>query len=996
MSAPPPSPGQATPQRAIRLFLSSTFRDMQAEREELLKRVLPQVRKLCQQRGVSWNEVDLRWGITEEQAQRGAVLPVCLAEIDRCRPFFLCLLGERYGWVPGPERIPAELRARYPWLDDHLDDSVTEMEVRHAVLNQPGQPVHTFFYFRDPAYLDRLPSGARRQDYACENDTARQKLAALKDEIRRSGQPVCEPYRDAVELGQRVLADLTALIDRLFPAGSEPEPLDREAAEHDAFGRSRLGVYIGRPDYFDRLDAFANTSPQRQQGDAPTSPQRQQGEAGPGVGLLVLGESGSGKSALLANWLHRYRSEHPDEVVLYHAIGATPQSADGSAMLRRLLGEFRRRLGVQAEVPSKPVELQQAFAGALYQAAARGKVVLVLDALNQMEDRDGMPDLLWLPPELPANVRLIVSTLPGRSLDELTRRQWPTLAVKPLEAEERTRLIVECLRQASKALSEERVRRLASAEQTANPLFLRALLEELRVFGAHERLDERIAYYLGAASLEALFARILERYEADYERERPGLVRAAMTLLWAARRGLAEEELLQVLGDGRTGEPLPQAYWSPLYLAAEHALTNRGGLIGFFHDYLRRAVEQRYLPEAEQRRAAHRKLAWFFAGGERDPRTVDELPWQLAQAEAWEGLYGLLTDLDFFQRAWDVNEFEVKTYWVEVEGRSARRMVEGYQPVLTNPNDHLEHLWAVAGLLTDMGYRAEALPLCEFQENYHRRIGDLNGWSRSLGNLAIILYWRGDLDKAMNILKEGERLERQLGRFDHLSRTLGNQAKILAAWGDLAGSLALQKEGERLCRQLGDLSNLQINLGNQALILATQGDLDGAEILHQEEERLCRQLGNLGGLSRSLGNQAVIWYKRRNLDKMMALIKEGERIERQLGNLDGLQASLCNQAVILWERGDLDGAMALWNEQERLCRRIENLEGLVTSLQNQAEVLGLHLGQGEAAFRLLKEAAQLCLRHGLRAEGEDIEVLRQKLTAATQGRDGIEPAHPRG
>src|SRR5262249_161833 len=153
------------------------------------------------------------------------------------------------------------------------------------------------------------------------------------------------------------------------------------------------------------------------------------------------------------------------------------------------------------------------------------------------------------------NVRLIVSTLPGRSLDELTRRRWPTLAVGPLEAEERTRLIVECLRQASKTLSDERVRRLAAAEQSANPLFPWAMLEELRVFGVHEKLDDRIAYYLGAASLEALFDRILGRYEADYERERPGLVREAMTLLWAARRGLAEEELLQVLGDGRTREP---------------------------------------------------------------------------------------------------------------------------------------------------------------------------------------------------------------------------------------------------------------------------------------------------------------------------------------------------------------------------------------------------------------------------------------------------------
>jgi hypothetical protein len=66
------------PERAVRLFISSTFRDMQAEREELLKRVLSQVHKLCQKRGVAWSEVDLRWGITEEQAHQATTLPICL------------------------------------------------------------------------------------------------------------------------------------------------------------------------------------------------------------------------------------------------------------------------------------------------------------------------------------------------------------------------------------------------------------------------------------------------------------------------------------------------------------------------------------------------------------------------------------------------------------------------------------------------------------------------------------------------------------------------------------------------------------------------------------------------------------------------------------------------------------------------------------------------------------------------------------------------------
>jgi hypothetical protein len=99
------SPGiNATPSRADRreicVFISSTFRDMQEEREELVKQIFPQLRRLCESRGVTWGEVDLRWGVPDEAKAEGKVLPLCLQEIEHCRPYFIGLLGERYGWVP--------------------------------------------------------------------------------------------------------------------------------------------------------------------------------------------------------------------------------------------------------------------------------------------------------------------------------------------------------------------------------------------------------------------------------------------------------------------------------------------------------------------------------------------------------------------------------------------------------------------------------------------------------------------------------------------------------------------------------------------------------------------------------------------------------------------------------------------------------------------------------------------------------------------------------
>jgi len=58
-------------ERQIRVFVSSTFRDMQLDRDFLIKKIFPQFRKMCEERAISWTEVDLRWGITDEQRAEG-------------------------------------------------------------------------------------------------------------------------------------------------------------------------------------------------------------------------------------------------------------------------------------------------------------------------------------------------------------------------------------------------------------------------------------------------------------------------------------------------------------------------------------------------------------------------------------------------------------------------------------------------------------------------------------------------------------------------------------------------------------------------------------------------------------------------------------------------------------------------------------------------------------------------------------------------------------
>ncbi len=626
-------------QRVVRVFVSSTFADMQAERDELVRHVFPKLRKFCEQRGVAWTAIDLRWGITDEQVAEGAVLPICLREIDNCRPFLLGLLGERYGWIP--EDLSNDLIEKEPWLNDHRKCSVTELEILHGVLNNPDHATSAFVYFRDPGYIDQ----AGKQDGFVETDAdAIAKLHDLKSRIRDSDVNWHDNYPDPHALGQWVLEDLTSAIEKEFPAESRLSSLDQDSAEHDAFGQSRVGTYIGRNDYFQRLDDHVASK------DPP---------------LIVLGDSGAGKSALLANWAVRCRNNEPNALVLTHHIGATAHSTDVTTMLRRVLGEIKRHFEIEEEIPDQPNELRTAFPNWLRMAGVHGRVVLALDALNQLGDHDDVLDLGWLPTSFPENVRLIVTTLPGRSMDNLTARGWSTMTVEPLSLEERQEFVSAYLGTLTRSLRENQIEQLATATQTSNPLYLKTLLDELCIVGSHERLEDQIRDYLEAKDIPALFEKIIDRYENDYERERPNLVADSMSLIWASRRGLSEVELLDLLG--RNGEPMPWAHWANLRFAADQLLIDRSGLLGFTHDYLRQTIEKRYMQTDVERNDAHIRLAEYFEPQETSRRKVDELPWQLASAGELDRLKNCLVDLKvFFELNHESTRHELHGYWRQV------------------------------------------------------------------------------------------------------------------------------------------------------------------------------------------------------------------------------------------------------------------------------------------------------------------------------------------
>lgn len=134
------------------IFVSSTFQDMQQERDVLQNTVLPRLKEFAKQYGKNIDLCDLRWGINSlgmsEAESTAKVLQVCFDEIDQARPLFIAILGDRYGWIPDPAVVKNSITGRNIDASDLLDKSVTEMEIQYGAFEN-SNPSDVRFYFRE-------------------------------------------------------------------------------------------------------------------------------------------------------------------------------------------------------------------------------------------------------------------------------------------------------------------------------------------------------------------------------------------------------------------------------------------------------------------------------------------------------------------------------------------------------------------------------------------------------------------------------------------------------------------------------------------------------------------------------------------------------------------------------------------------------------------------------------------------------------------------------
>lgn len=672
--------------KVFRVFVSSTFSDMTEERRILQRSVFPGLEKFCEERGAKFQAVDLRWGVTEESQLNQRTLEICLNEISRCqkispKPNFLILLGNRYGWQPVPAKIPVEemgiilqvtdkkdllnkwyrldensippehiLQPRSKELPDNiwveeakkiqtalrnavnhlkLDErqnnkyftSATHQEIISGALNPTGTEEkpedHVFAMLRE---TEGIPRDGTAEDYIDLADGSpdpycAQQLNELKTQLEKKLGSHCISYpatwvegrtsiKDPVGFGKDIYDFLEAMISEQINTVISPDEIEHEKSLHKEFRTRLTENFCGRNGILENLGIYLKNQQDRKV-------------------LAMIGDSGSGKSSVMAKAAVEAEAGGENALIVYRFIGTSSRSSNIISLLQSICEQIAVAFGTNmialaGEGQEKSLYDLNGLAGILKKCLALGTaqkhIIVFLDALDQLSASDNARSLYWLPGELPEHARVIVSALPDLET-QLSNHIVVHLPLLPsAEAEQ---ILGRWLKAISRTLTTDQHKEvIGKFKHSGLPIYLKLAFEQASQWKSYTE------DFTLKEDVKGIINNFIDMLEVEHT---PDFVRDVICLMLCGRyQGLAENEILEIFAfdeelwgnflnkthpshrqelldmkdELKGGMKIPIVVWSRLYLDLEPYLTERDAdgvpIITFFHRQFNEVLRERY------------------------------------------------------------------------------------------------------------------------------------------------------------------------------------------------------------------------------------------------------------------------------------------------------------------------------------------------------------------------------------------------------------------
>ena len=429
------------------MFVSSTFMGMQEVRNFLCRHIFPRISEYCNDKNVLFSVVDLRWGITEEETKQGKITELCLRELDNCHPYFLGLVGKRYGTIPQEDSENFFDEYKKLFFGNNKGKSYTELEFLWNATSEGYKDFSSIFFISDISVDDYNSSESEIKEFHYRT-------------VELYGQENVFDNISAIEnLGEKIFARLKTYVDSVV--GNKCYSLI-ECLELGNLRQAKQICKTGfkQQRYLQIIDNYIKSG---------------------GKPILIHSQEGYGKSSLLAHTylslLQQDKSAYIrfwansdiflDELFdnLHHAVDGTEPIDKEPERVKLKDGitagfdeKVKERVNEKEVVLRSPKILTAVFAKMLESCVLTNNVVTVLiDDIDKYITSVSGNIFSYFLREIPANVRLIFTVSSDFKLSDIDRRyigSWNILELNSLDEDSVTECAQEMLSHFGKRLSE--------------------------------------------------------------------------------------------------------------------------------------------------------------------------------------------------------------------------------------------------------------------------------------------------------------------------------------------------------------------------------------------------------------------------------------------------------------------------------------------------------------------------------------------------------------
>ncbi|VVB93053.1 Photosystem I assembly protein Ycf3 [uncultured archaeon] len=214
------------------------------------------------------------------------------------------------------------------------------------------------------------------------------------------------------------------------------------------------------------------------------------------------------------------------------------------------------------------------------------------------------------------------------------------------------------------------------------------------------------------------------------------------------------------------------------------------------------------------------------------------------------------------------------------------------------------------------------------------KVRDRKEKSIILGDLGLIFYYLGELDKALEYYESALKLNEELELKERIAIGLGNIGIVYQIKGALDKALEYYESALKLNEELGNKEGIARNLVNIGIFYRNKGELDKALEYYESALKLDEELEDKKGMASDFSNIGVVYGVKEELDKALEYFEKASKLSEELKIKEGMAIQFGNIGNVYRLKGELDKALEFSERALKIFKERGNRIQIAQTLMN--------------------------------------------------------------